>query len=69
MPGKFEKFYYSKVAMGEGCGFAERIIDIHEFDWLSAGSHKLKPQLRLPSRGSFKRFLQIAGLMRRPTGR
>ena len=31
----FEKFYYTKVAMGEGCGCAERIIDNHEFDRLS----------------------------------
>ena len=31
----FQEFYYSKVALGEGCGCAERIIDTHEFNRLS----------------------------------
>ena len=31
----FQKFYHSKVALGEGCGCAERIIDVHEFNRLS----------------------------------
>ena len=26
----FTKFYYEKVATGEGCGCAERVIDVHE---------------------------------------
>ena len=37
----FEKFYYNKVALGEGCGCAERVIDVHEFDRLSG-----KPRIR-----------------------
>ncbi|WP_075995750.1 hypothetical protein [Salaquimonas pukyongi] len=34
----FEKFYYDKVGLGEGCGCAERIIDVHEFNRLAGGS-------------------------------
>ena len=34
-PRDFEKFYYRYVASGEGCGCAERIIDVHEMDRLS----------------------------------
>ncbi|WP_372571024.1 hypothetical protein [Ruegeria jejuensis] len=62
----FQKFYFEKVAMGEGCGCAERIIDVHEFNRL-AGSRP-RPRLRLPhlSRAGFRRFLQKAGLTSRP---
>ena len=28
----FERFYYQKVALSEGCGCAERIIDTRELD-------------------------------------
>ncbi|KMW57852.1 hypothetical protein AIOL_002820 [Candidatus Rhodobacter oscarellae] len=31
-PEDFTKFYYKKVGLGEGCGCAERVIDMHEFD-------------------------------------
>ena len=34
-PEDFDKFYYKKVALGEGCGCAERVIDNHEFDRLA----------------------------------
>ena len=62
----FEKFYYAKVGLGEGCGCAERVIDVHEFNRL-AGKPKLvflmaKPDLR----ASLRRFLNAAGLSRRP---
>jgi hypothetical protein len=33
----FEKFYYSKVALGEGCGCAERVIDNHEIERIRSG--------------------------------
>ena len=33
----FEKFYYSKVALGEGCGCAERVIDTHEIERIRSG--------------------------------
>ena len=31
-PEDFQKFYYTKVGLGEGCGCAERVIDLHEMD-------------------------------------
>lgn len=60
----FEKFYYTKVALGEGCGCAERVIDNHEFDRLAG-----KTRLRLPTlprKGAWRRFLMKAGLTSRP---
>lgn len=63
-PESFEKFYYDKVGLGEGCGCAEKIIDVHEFNRLAG-----KPRLRLPllpKRGAFRRFLNKAGLSSRP---
>lgn len=47
----FETFYYTKVGLGEGCGCAERVIDIHEFNRLSG-----KPRIRA---------MRKPGLMRR----
>ncbi len=35
-PERFETFYFNNVATGEGCGCAERIIDVHEFKRKSA---------------------------------
>jgi hypothetical protein len=34
-PEDFEKFYYRYVGKGEGCGCAEKIIDVHEFNRLA----------------------------------
>ncbi|MEM7320825.1 MAG: hypothetical protein AAF408_17615, partial [Pseudomonadota bacterium] len=64
----FQKFYFEKVATGEGCGCAERIIDVHEFNRLSGKSRRIIPLFRLPRRGSWKRFLQKAGLSSRQAG-
>ena len=61
----FEKFYFDKVGLGEGCGCAERVIDMHEFNRLAG-----RPKLRLamwPGKGAWRRFLNKAGLTRRPT--
>jgi len=60
----FQTFYYKKVGLGEGCGCAERVIDVHEFD-RRAG--KAAPRsLPLPSQKAWRRFLNKAGLTRRP---
>lgn len=59
----FTKFYYAKVGLGEGCGCAERVIDVHEFNRLAGKpKHKLP---RLPKKGALRRFLQKAGLYSR----
>ena len=34
-PEDFEAFYYRYVGKGEGCGCAEKIIDVHEFNRLA----------------------------------
>ncbi|MEX0365073.1 MAG: hypothetical protein AB3N22_03330 [Ruegeria sp.] len=31
-PESFEKFYYTKVGLGEACGCAEKVIDVYEFN-------------------------------------
>ena len=48
-PEDFEKFYYRYVASGEGCGCAERIIDVHEINRLSSLRDKatLSPGTRM----------------------
>lgn len=65
-PEDFEKFYYGKVGLGEGCGCAERVIDVHEFDRLAGKSKLRRPSL--PRRGAWRRFLNKAGLTSRPKG-
>lgn len=52
-PESFEKFYYTKVGLGEGCGCAERIIDVHEHDRLGTSTEKRPYQ---PRRGIFARL-------------
>ena len=61
----FTKFYFEKVATGEGCGCAERVIDVHEAQRL-AGKPALIAPLRLPKKGDLRRFLAKAGLTSRP---
>ncbi|WP_164727001.1 hypothetical protein [Shimia sediminis] len=59
----FQKFYYRKVALGEGCGCAERVIDVHEFDRLSS-----RPKIRaFGGRPSLLR--RMIALFRRDTGK
>jgi hypothetical protein len=63
----FEKFYYAKVGLGEGCGCAERVIDVHEFNRL-AGKPKRVFRIGKPNlKASLRRFLNAAGLSRRPS--
>ena len=60
----FEKFYFEKVGLGEGCGCAEKVIDVHEFNRLAGKSRR---SLSLfPKRGAWRRFLNKAGLTSRP---
>ena len=53
-PQDFEKFYYRYVASGEGCGCAERIIDMHEIDRLS----KLRDKATLSARSRILRAIK-----------
>ena len=58
----FQKFYFDKVATGEGCGCAERVIDVHEFDRLAGRSKRRN----MPLRKSLPRLLKKLGIYRRP---
>ncbi len=60
----FQKFYYDKVGLGEGCGCAEKVIDVHEFNRLAGKSRLMLPLW--PRRGALRRFLNKAGLTSRP---
>jgi hypothetical protein len=62
----FEKFYFDKVATGEGCGCAERIIDIHEFDRLAGKRKRIMTLKGFSPKAKLKRFLAKAGLTNRP---
>ena len=59
----FQKFYFDKVATGEGCGCAERIIDNHEFNRLAGTSRAVMGWI--PRKGALKRFMLKAGLYTR----
>ncbi|MEW9918929.1 hypothetical protein AB2B41_04910 [Marimonas sp. MJW-29] len=59
----FQKFYFDKVATGEGCGCAERIIDTHEFNRLAGSQRSVTGWL--PRRGALRRFLRKAGIFSR----
>ena len=48
-PESFEKFYYAKVGLGEGCGCAERIIDVHEFNRLAGDPARAGHQPKFPT--------------------
>lgn len=65
----FQKFYFDKVATGEGCGCAERIIDVHEFNRLAGRRRMWRPVFVIPRRGALRRFLCKAGLASRPRTR
>ena len=62
-PEDFQKFYFDKVATGEGCGCAERIIDNHEFNCLAGSTRAITSWI--PRKGALKRFAQKAGLYTR----
>ena len=64
-PESFEKFYYTKVGMGEACGCAERIIDVYEFNRTGGKPERHAHHVRKP-RFSLKTALRRYGLLGRP---
>ena len=64
-PESFEKFYFTKVGMGEACGCAERIIDVYEFNRLGGkqASKAVRPAKR---RFNLKSLARKYGLLGRP---
>ncbi|MEQ9241365.1 hypothetical protein [Roseovarius indicus] len=61
----FQKFYYTKVGLGEGCGCAERVIDLHEADRKSAMPRTRALRHRLPLSTRLHHALAALGLTRR----
>ncbi|QGX97860.1 hypothetical protein EI983_06055 [Roseovarius faecimaris] len=61
----FQRFYYTKVGLGEGCGCAERVIDVYEADRKAgeAVHGTVGPRLGLAQRA--RRLLNALGLFRR----
>ncbi|WP_170340285.1 hypothetical protein [Ruegeria arenilitoris] len=66
-PERFDKFYFAKVGMGEACGCAERIIDVHEFN-RKAGARDADMVAR-PRRRGLRSLALKYGLISRPSGR
>lgn len=56
-PEDFTAFYFRNVATGEGCGCAERVIDVHELN-------RLAEARKLPRAGVVDILKTIAGLFR-----
>jgi hypothetical protein len=63
----FQKFYFEKVALGEGCGCAEHIISARELDDRSRGA---PPQGREQGdgRGRVGWLSRLFGVRRVPAG-
>lgn len=62
----FQKVYYAKVGLGEGCGCAERVIDMHEFDRRAGKAERVGSNRS--RKGAWRRFLNKSGLTSRPKG-
>lgn len=59
----FEKFYYEKIALGEGCGCAEQIISAYDLDRRSreAAMQKKLPENDSGCRSWFSRLFRQPG--------
>ncbi len=68
-PERFEKFYYTKVGMGEACGCAERIIDVYEFNRKAGANETRRVSVSRPRWRGLKSFALRYGLISRPGGR
>ena len=63
-PEDFTKFYYTKVGLGEGCGCAERVIDVYEFN--RTGITEPHKRIDKPAKRGWFRFpRKLMGLLRR----
>ena len=60
----FEHFYYTKVAMGEGCGCAERVIDNHEMDRLTSRPRRPARPLFRPGRWLARALARLRAIRR-----
>ena len=61
----FHTFYYTKVGLGEGCGCAERVIDLHEVDRKTVASPVRRKVGPRHAPGRWYMLLAALGLTRR----
>lgn len=65
-PESFEKFYYTKVGLGEACGCAEKIIDVYEFNRTGGAANKPGAVSGRKKRRSWRSLALKFGLISRP---
>lgn len=68
-PESFEKFYFTKVGLGEACGCAEKIIDVYEFNRTGGTKARQPSSFRARKRMSLRSFALKFGLISRPRTR
>lgn len=61
----FTRFYYTRVGLGEGCGCAERVIDLHEADRKATIAVVRGVGPRMTLRRRWQRARDLLGLTRR----
>ncbi|TMV07556.1 hypothetical protein FGK63_08785 [Ruegeria sediminis] len=64
----FERFYYTKVGLGEACGCAEKVIDVYELNRSGGALQKPVNRLGVRRRWSFRSLALKYGLISRPRG-
>ncbi|CUH41219.1 hypothetical protein [Ruegeria atlantica] len=64
-PESFEKFYFTKVGMGEACGCAERVIDVFEFNRQGGAQSTRAVKSEKRKRRSFRSWAMKYGLLSR----
>ena len=57
----FEHFYLTKVALGDCCGDAERVINLYDIDRMSAERHLSRPGRALGLRSLLKFLRRMIG--------
>lgn len=68
-PESFEKFYFTKVGLGEACGCAEKIIDVYEFNRTGGARARGASQPVARKRTSLRSLALKFGLISRPRTR
>ncbi len=64
-PESFEKFYFTKVGLGEACGCAEKVIDVYEFNRKSGANDTVVKSGSGKKRGSLRSWALKFGLISR----
>lgn len=65
-PESFEKFYFTKVGLGEACGCAEKVIDVYEFNRTGGTNQTSEHRGKVRRRKSLRSLALRFGLISRP---